>query len=171
MEKNGTLIEEVDVKLKYNASLFWLNFCKKSWPVYIVTVIFTVVFTVLHIISGNVFQLYAAIIYPLFMLIYLIAEGFYKYKKIIKIASKEIKTTRLNVYSSHIEIIYITNGTQHSNCYQYDIMEDISYDPKKESYVFTIRKDNKYTVEKKEIKEETIAFFNTLLKSNQNLEN
>ncbi|MDE5546133.1 MAG: hypothetical protein K2I88_01580 [Anaeroplasmataceae bacterium] len=166
MESENVLLEEISLESiheKRNLSIqLWIKYLKKSWPVYIIIVGFTILFVVLYLISGNIFQLYASIFYPIIVLMFLIGEGIYKNLRYLKNIEKDLKTIQLSIYTTHLVLTNHVNGINHRSELPFDIMEKIFYVAEKEEIVFEVRKKNYLTISKKDIKEETFEFLTTL---------
>ncbi|MDE6241873.1 MAG: hypothetical protein K2M08_05605 [Anaeroplasmataceae bacterium] len=166
METEKVLLEEISLESNYEqrklSIQFWLKYLKKSWPVYIIIISFTILFVVLHLISGNVFQLYASIFYPIAVLMFCIGEGIYKNFKYLKNIEENLKSIQLSIYTTHLVLNNPINGINHSSELPFDIMEKIFYVAEKEEIVFEVRKKKYFTISKKDIKEETFEFLTTL---------
>lgn len=166
MEENGKLIEDIIVQSKNKGSrisvLFWFDYLKKSWPVYVITVIFTIVFVVIYLLSGNPYQLFESIFYPVIMLLFLIGEGVFKNIKYLKKVENDLKTMQISIYSTHIKLTNHINGIQHSSEFPYSILKKIYYKNATEEFIFVISDENSFTIKKEDISEETFTFLTTL---------
>ncbi|MDE5856234.1 MAG: hypothetical protein K2H06_04210 [Anaeroplasmataceae bacterium] len=170
MEQENVLIEQINLETNYKkiklSIQFWMNFLKKSWPFYVIMIVFTSVFVTLHVISGNVFQFYASIFYPIIMLVVLVAEGVYRNVRYLQTLEKELKMIQVDIYTTHLTLTNTIKGINHISELPYDIMENIFYVEAREEIVFEVRKKNYFSIPKKDIKEETFNFLTTLLSEN-----
>ncbi|MCM1131175.1 MAG: hypothetical protein NC310_06300 [Roseburia sp.] len=174
MEKEDILIEHINldsnIKKKNLSIQFWLRLLKKSWPIYIIMVVFTSLFVFLYIISGNVYQFYAAIFYPIIMFLIFVSYGIYKNVKYLKSTEKELKTIQVDIYSTHLLLSDMIKGINHNSKLPYEIMEKIFYVEAKEEIVFEVHKKHYFSLPKKAIKKETFDFLTTLFSKETELE-
>lgn len=166
MGQENVLIEQINLDANYKKEKlsvqFWMNFLKKSWPIYVIMVVFTIIFVVFRVISGNVYQFYAAIFYPIILLIVLVAEGVYKNVKYLNTLDKELKTIQVDIYTTHLTLTNTIKGINHISELPYEIMEKIFYVEANEEIVFEVRKKNYFSISKKDIKEKTFVFLTSL---------
>lgn len=164
MEEKQDLLEEIILNMpqdkKRISTIFWLNFLKKSWPVYGIMIVFTIVFVVLYVLSGNLFQFYLSIFYPIVLFLFLIGEGIYKNVKIIQSLKQEYSNlVHVSIYATCISFENQYKGIQHKSVLPYKIMENIKYNSLSKEIIFEIHKKKYFSIPKEDIKEETFHFF------------
>lgn len=158
--ESKALLEKIFINSKQGSKkkslFFWKLYLKKSWFLYTILLVFTSIFIALYLISGIKFQLYAAIFYPIILLLVLICEGIIR--NILFLKRLDYNDAEIEIYSECLRVTNIVAGYTFISEFPYKNMINIFNSNSNDEIVFELRKNSYLAIPKNKLLNSTIEF-------------